>query len=123
MLPEKLKYLVMQMNEWQNAKESVNGNVAETYVTTTVADDDINLIDDYLAPAMNYKDGASCKSPPIVTVREACGHGHQTWNTERDDISLYGTPKEELGPGISVEVKGPSFMRSQIEALFQPSGK
>lgn len=48
--------------------------------------------------------------------------------------SLYGTPKEEMGPGLGVgpgggggpplaagqEVKA-SFMRNQLEALFQPS--
>ncbi|XP_064474894.1 potassium/sodium hyperpolarization-activated cyclic nucleotide-gated channel 2-like [Ornithodoros turicata] len=39
---------------------------------------------------------------------------------EGDDVSLYGTPKEELGPGGLSEVKA-SFMRNQLEALFQPS--
>ncbi|CAG2178351.1 unnamed protein product, partial [Oppiella nova] len=43
-----------------------------------------------------------------------------TWSGEKDDISLYGTPKEEMLPGLA-EAKVPSFMRSQIEALFQPS--
>ncbi|GIY22876.1 ion_trans_N domain-containing protein [Caerostris extrusa] len=38
---------------------------------------------------------------------------------ERDDVSLYGTPKEEIGPGISEAKAG--FMRNQLEALFQPS--
>ncbi|XP_077514352.1 uncharacterized protein LOC144125121 isoform X2 [Amblyomma americanum] len=42
---------------------------------------------------------------------------------EGDDVSLYGTPKEELGPGGGgglSEAKA-SFMRNQLEALFQPS--
>lgn len=42
---------------------------------------------------------------------------------EGDDVSLYGTPKEELGPGGGAglsEAKA-SFMRNQLEALFQPS--
>lgn len=38
---------------------------------------------------------------------------------ERDDISLYGTPREEMATGFG-DGK-PSFMRNQIEALFQPS--
>ncbi|XP_015910462.2 potassium/sodium hyperpolarization-activated cyclic nucleotide-gated channel 2-like isoform X2 [Parasteatoda tepidariorum] len=39
---------------------------------------------------------------------------------ETEGDSLYGTPKEELGPVIG-EAKAASFMRSQLEALFQPS--
>nr|AZL49143.1 hyperpolarization activated cyclic nucleotide gated cation channel isoform 11 [Panulirus interruptus] len=47
-----------------------------------------------------------------------------------DDVSLYGTPKEELGPGQlcvgaarappGVEPK-PSFLKNQLQALFQPT--
>ncbi|XP_054160495.1 potassium/sodium hyperpolarization-activated cyclic nucleotide-gated channel 2-like [Oppia nitens] len=66
---------------------------------------------------MNYKDGTACKSPPVVLIKDTSG---MTWNGDKDDISLYGTPKEEMIPGLS-EAKVPSFMRSQIEALFQPS--
>ncbi|XP_053211837.1 potassium/sodium hyperpolarization-activated cyclic nucleotide-gated channel 2-like isoform X2 [Panonychus citri] len=54
-------------------------------------------------------------SPPVITVRESSS---ATVN-EKDDISLYGTPKEEMAPGFA-EAKA-SFMRHQIEALFQPS--
>ncbi|XP_066956710.1 potassium/sodium hyperpolarization-activated cyclic nucleotide-gated channel 2 isoform X10 [Macrobrachium rosenbergii] len=48
-----------------------------------------------------------------------------------DDVSLYGTPKEELGPGqLCVGGSGaqpggaepkPSFLKNQLQALFQPT--
>lgn len=92
------------------------------------SDDD--YIDDYITPEMNYKDGlnsSTCrKSPPIIHTHDG-GSGGGVWDKhnsqqEADNISLYGTPKEEMIPGLG-DTKGPSFMRSQIEALFQPSGK
>ncbi|RWS02378.1 potassium/sodium hyperpolarization-activated cyclic nucleotide-gated channel 2-like protein [Dinothrombium tinctorium] len=61
---------------------------------------------------MNCVNSDPCESPPVITVKEPIG--------ERDDISLYGTPKEEIGPGLG-EVNPKSFMRNQIEALFQAS--
>lgn len=66
---------------------------------------------------MNYmkESGSHPGSPPVITVRESSS---ATVN-EKDDISLYGTPKEEMAPGFG-EAKA-SFMRHQIEALFQPS--
>ncbi|XP_017483037.1 PREDICTED: potassium/sodium hyperpolarization-activated cyclic nucleotide-gated channel 3-like [Rhagoletis zephyria] len=88
-----------------------------------------SYIDDYITPEMNYKDGisgSSCrKSPPIIHTHDSGGGGGGVWDKhnsqqEADNISLYGTPKEEMIPGLG-DVKGPSFMRSQIEALFQPS--
>ncbi len=97
-----------------------NNCVTETLFTCeTEPKISTDYINDYITPEMNYKESTNCKSPPVVTIRDTTG---MTWNGEKDDISLYGTPKEEMIPGIA-EVKGPSFMRSQIEALFQPSGK
>ncbi|RWS28124.1 Potassium/sodium hyperpolarization-activated cyclic nucleotide-gated channel 2-like protein, partial [Leptotrombidium deliense] len=61
---------------------------------------------------MNYINSTRCESPPVITVKEAIA--------DKDDISLYGTPKEEIGPGLG-EANQKSFMRHQIEALFQPS--
>ncbi|CAG2165653.1 unnamed protein product, partial [Oppiella nova] len=80
-------------------------------------DSESEYVNDYITPEMNYKDGTACKSPPVVTIKDMTG---VTWSGEKDDISLYGTPKEEMLPGLA-EAKVPSFMRSQIEALFQPS--
>ncbi|XP_067130647.1 potassium/sodium hyperpolarization-activated cyclic nucleotide-gated channel 2 isoform X1 [Centruroides vittatus] len=73
----------------------------------TAADDDQTLVSDYISPEMNFKDSK------VNTAAGAAKDG------DKDDISLYGTPKEEIGPGLS-EVKA-SFMRNQLEALFQPS--
>ncbi|KAM7285732.1 potassium/sodium hyperpolarization-activated cyclic nucleotide-gated channel 2 [Ixodes scapularis] len=54
--------------------------------------------------------------------RVPAGVGDVSKGKEGDDVSLYGTPKEELGPGPGglSEAKA-SFMRNQLEALFQPS--
>jgi len=45
--------------------------------------------------------------------------------TGGDDVSLYGTPKEEAGPGPGPANMGgepkPSFIRNQLQALFQPT--
>ncbi|XP_030766574.1 potassium/sodium hyperpolarization-activated cyclic nucleotide-gated channel 2-like [Sitophilus oryzae] len=40
-----------------------------------------------------------------------------------DDVSLYGTPKEEPGPTPlgSAEAGKPSFLKNQLQALFQPT--
>lgn len=74
------------------------------------------------------KQGTVTKSPPVICVKDSSGK-----DIDRDDISLYGTPKEEdydptlsfnQGTFMASEMSksvGPSFMRNQIEALFQPS--
>lgn len=42
--------------------------------------------------------------------------------SDRDEISLYGTPKEEMPhSGFHGDSRTANFMRNQIEALFQPS--
>jgi len=52
-----------------------------------------------------------------------------------DDVSLYGTPKEELGPSLMAGTGAgaaatpapgetsskPSFLKNQLQALFQPT--
>ena len=94
-------------------------------------EDDLLIVDDFiLGPSteMNYHNhtrnsagsGGGPKSPPIITIREASSSSPNRQSGERDDISLYGTPKEEINNPILAEAKA-SFMRSQIEALFQPS--
>lgn len=91
----------------------------ESLAGSLFAQENIHLedtyVDDYISPAMNYKDSCT-KSPPIIHTHDLAG----AWEKD-DNISLYGTPKEEAIPGLG-DTKGPSFMRSQIEALFQPSG-
>lgn len=69
------------------------------------------------------------RSPPVICVKDSSGNV-----LDRDDVSLYGTPKDEdYDPQLtfnnnqgtynmdSSKLGGPSFMRHQIEALFQPS--
>ena len=52
-------------------------------------------------------------------------------SSEKDDISLYGTPKEEMAPmtasqcssrGISVSSEAkPGWVRNQLQNIFQPT--
>jgi len=41
--------------------------------------------------------------------------------TAGDDISLYGTPKEELSPTVTKPANFANDLRDQLIALFQPS--
>ncbi|XP_074603485.1 hyperpolarization activated cyclic nucleotide gated potassium channel Ih isoform X2 [Brevipalpus obovatus] len=86
--------------------------------STTVANriSSEEIVDDYITPEMNYKGTSSIPhSPPVITVRESSS----ATMFDKDDISLYGTPREEMAPGFG-DAKT-SFMRHQIEQLFQPS--
>ncbi|KAH9497395.1 Potassium/sodium hyperpolarization-activated cyclic nucleotide-gated channel 3 [Dermatophagoides farinae] len=106
-------------------------NINCCYQSTAITDDFI--IDDYITPEiMNYtkqdnqnnqnnNSMLSQKSPPMIfkSFESNASATGGIWDKE-DNISLYGTPKEEMLPSLG-DSKGPSFMRSQIEALFQPS--
>ncbi|GIX92631.1 ion_trans_N domain-containing protein [Caerostris darwini] len=91
-------------------KISVDNTNTGTDSLVTANDED--LVNDYISPEMNFKDG----KPTSQNPKGGSGGDNQG---ERDDVSLYGTPKEEIGPGISEAKAG--FMRNQLEALFQPS--
>lgn len=73
---------------------------------------------------MDYRNslgaGGCNDSPPIITIKDTSSPPKTLFGPEKDDISLYGTPKEEKNNPILAEAKA-SFMRNQIEALFQPS--
>ena len=74
-------------------------------ITVTMDEDQISMISDYLSPDQNYK-----KDSKIHFIG--------------DDVSLYGTPKEELSPLKEVESKtsaSTSYLKDQIIAFFQPS--
>ena len=49
-------------------------------------------------------------------------------NLERDDVSLYGTPKEEIGPFANFDHSNlqsasnrPGWVRNQLQNIFQPT--
>ena len=77
----------------------------------TAVEDETAFVNDYISPEMNYRDGSS------------------KVHFGGDDVSLYGTPKEELGPGQMCGTPGasvgsepkPSFLKNQLQALFQPT--
>ena len=77
-------------------------------ITITVDDDADSIMSDYLSPDKNYR-----KDKKI--------------NFIGDDISLYGTPKEELSPLKEQEPFVPktpthtSYLKDQIISFFQPS--
>ncbi|XP_069941624.1 potassium/sodium hyperpolarization-activated cyclic nucleotide-gated channel 3 isoform X2 [Cherax quadricarinatus] len=95
-------------------KDDIKISVETTTCTdslVTAVEDETAFVNDYISPEMNYRD-----------VSKVHFGG--------DDVSLYGTPKEELGPGqlcvgstgasTGVEPK-PSFLKNQLQALFQPT--
>lgn len=53
--------------------------------------------------------------------------GNIQGNLERDDVSLYGTPKEEIGPFSNFDHSNlppsnrPGWMRNQLQNIFQPT--
>ncbi|XP_018330173.1 uncharacterized protein LOC108740369 isoform X2 [Agrilus planipennis] len=84
-------------------KISIENTNTCTDSLVTALDDETLLIQDFLSNDMNYK-----------------GSGKVHFGV--DDVSLYGTPKEEPGPTPlgSAEVKQ-SFLKNQLQALFQPT--
>ncbi|XP_045469936.1 potassium/sodium hyperpolarization-activated cyclic nucleotide-gated channel 2 isoform X3 [Harmonia axyridis] len=85
-------------------KISIENTNTCTDSLVTAIDDETLLIADYLSNDMNYK-----------------GSGKVHFGV--DDVSLYGTPKEEPGPTPlgSVEAGKQSFIKNQLQALFQPT--
>ena len=63
--------------------------------------------------SMSSRQSGQLKSPPLITVKDAAGNTF--FSPDRDEISLYGTPKEEVTAGMASEVKS-SYMRQQIES-------
>ncbi|XP_076322830.1 potassium/sodium hyperpolarization-activated cyclic nucleotide-gated channel 2-like isoform X2 [Tachypleus tridentatus] len=95
------------LNKEDFVKISIENTTTCTDSLVTAADEE-GLTDDCITSDVNYK-----ASRPVINAlpREvAC---------EKDDVSLYGTPKEEVGP-VPIDAKS-SFMRLQLESLFQPS--
>ncbi|XP_014222597.2 potassium/sodium hyperpolarization-activated cyclic nucleotide-gated channel 3 isoform X7 [Trichogramma pretiosum] len=86
-------------------KISIENTNTCTDSLVTALDDETLLITDFLGDAgndMNYK-----------------GSGKVHFGV--DDVSLYGTPKEELGPGLPGQEVKQSFIKNQLQALFQPT--
>lgn len=77
-------------------------------ITITMDDDADSIISDYLHPEHNYK-------------------GERNIKFIGDDVSLYGTPKEEMSPLKEPTTPPPlstpraSYLKDQIIAFFQPS--
>ncbi|XP_034246959.1 potassium/sodium hyperpolarization-activated cyclic nucleotide-gated channel 2 isoform X2 [Thrips palmi] len=67
-------------------------------------------------------------APPAATANAAnnANNNGKVVHFGGDDVSLYGTPKEEPGPGPMGAPQGegpskPSFLKNQLQALFQPT--
>ncbi|KAJ8925814.1 hypothetical protein NQ315_009664 [Exocentrus adspersus] len=85
-------------------KISIENTNTCTDSLVTALDDETLLIADYFSNDMNYK-------------------GSGKVHFEVEDVSLYGTPKEEPGPTPlgSAEAGKQSFIKNQLQALFQPT--
>ncbi|KAK0158630.1 hypothetical protein PV328_009607 [Microctonus aethiopoides] len=94
-----------RLNKDDSIKISIENTNTCTDSLVTAIDDETLLITDFLNDTgneMNYK-----------------GSGKVHFGV--DDVSLYGTPKEELGPGLPGQEVKQSFLKNQLQALFQPT--
>ncbi|XP_057328509.1 potassium/sodium hyperpolarization-activated cyclic nucleotide-gated channel 3 isoform X6 [Microplitis mediator] len=94
-----------RLNKDDSIKISIENTNTCTDSLVTALDDETLLITDFLNDTgneMNYK-----------------GSGKVHFGV--DDVSLYGTPKEELGPGLPGQEVKQSFLKNQLQALFQPT--
>lgn len=73
--------------------------------------------------------GAECGGSGAGGVN---GEGKVHFSSEKDDVSLYGTPKEEMAPAsasgcssraisVSSESAKPGWVRNQLQNIFQPT--
>lgn len=88
-----------------------------TLTITMDVDDDESLVSDYISPSpyFGYRGAGVATGDGVV--------GSQCPNLG-DDISLYGTPKEELSPFKDVDGSRSSpsnYLKDQIISFFQPS--
>jgi len=85
-------------------------------LTVTHDVDDDSLVSDYITPSPYFSYGG--KNVDLLTSPFA---------NLGDDISLYGTPKEEMSPFRELEAthrasnSPTNYLRDQIVAFFQPS--
>lgn len=106
-------------------KISIENTNTCTDSLVTALDDETLLIADCLSNDMNYK-GSGKVSPHRCrrrdTVQASSAFRLQV-HFGVDDVSLYGTPKEEPGPTPlgSAEAGKQSFIKNQLQALFQPT--
>ncbi|XP_044009142.1 potassium/sodium hyperpolarization-activated cyclic nucleotide-gated channel 2 isoform X6 [Aphidius gifuensis] len=94
-----------RLNKDDSIKISIENTNTCTDSLVTALDDETLLITDFLndnGNEMNYK-----------------GSGKVHFGV--DDVSLYGTPKEEPGPGLPGQEVKQSFLKNQLQALFQPT--
>ncbi|PSN49201.1 hypothetical protein C0J52_10920 [Blattella germanica] len=94
-----------QLAKDDSIKISIENTNTCTDSLVTAIDDEALLIADYLSNSltnMNYKEGGKV-------------------HFGGDDVSLYGTPKEEPGPNPLGASEKQSFIKNQLQALFQPT--
>ncbi|KAK2580786.1 hypothetical protein KPH14_011521 [Odynerus spinipes] len=78
------------------------------------------LLHDARFPYSNGKNRPS-KHAVFLTRNEMNYKGSGKVHFGVDDVSLYGTPKEEPGPGLPGQEVKQSFLKNQLQALFQPT--
>lgn len=101
--------LKLRRTRMGSERDSKEGTPCKTELNPTITitvddDDEDSIVSDYLSPDKNYK-----KDAKIQFIG--------------DDVSLYGTPKEELSPLKEVDSKASStsYLKDQIISFFQPS--
>ena len=93
----------------ESGTSTPSSNPANPTITITMNDenDSISMVSDYLSPDQNFRGNRS----PFPNIG--------------DDVSLYGTPKEELSPLKECDSQKSStaanYLKDQIISFFQPS--
>ena len=106
----------LRSDRTSNVSSPSGSNPVNPTITITMNDvDRDSIVSDYLSPDINYK-----KSPG--------DHKVGFHNILGDDVSLYGTPKEELSPLKEVDPSAKvannsatNYLKDQIVSFFQPS--
>lgn len=104
----------------ENIKISIeNTNTCTDSLVTALDDETLLISDSLLGDGIMNSANAKCSSGKV--------HFGISTGAAADDVSLYGTPKEEPGPtpvAASIGLGEPgkqSFLKNQLQALFQPT--
>lgn len=100
-------------------KISIEGTCTDSLVTAPGGSDP-TFFNDYITNDVMFLEEGQTEGGQYCSGNiDSGGSASKEGCDGKDDTSLYGTPKEEMDP-LMDDAK-PSFIRHQLEALFQPT--
>ncbi|XP_049964529.1 potassium/sodium hyperpolarization-activated cyclic nucleotide-gated channel 2-like [Schistocerca serialis cubense] len=97
-------------------KISIENTNTCTDSLVTAIDDETLLIADFLSSSLS-----NMNKDPAANAGPGAAAGKVHFGGAGDDVSLYGTPKEEPGPNPLAASEKQSFLKNQLQAIFQPT--